>query len=130
MIAQRDLIWNLLLLCRTIYPAGNNGSGQAGLLQYPATPAGAPPNLASAITCPGQGAAVPIWSGDARGMAPRALAGFGAWTYANNGTSIIITTTTVDPGSTYYHDLLDAVIRRLGNQATRSGDTLSITLVN
>lgn len=127
MVAQRDLIANMLLLCRTIYPSGNNGSGNAGLLQYPATPAD---GLVSSITCPGAAAASSIWSGDARGLAPRPLTGFQAWTYVNNGTNIQIATTLVTPGSTYYLDLINSVIRKIGSsQATLSGNTLTIKLV-
>lgn len=132
MIAQRDLIANMLLLCRTIYPSGNNGTGNTGLLQYPATPTGANAGRVSAITCPGQGTPAPIWSGDARGMAPRPLPGFSPWTYANNGSSIVISTTIINTGSTYYRDLLDAVVAKIGNQAVHApgSDTLTITLVN
>lgn len=130
MVAQRDLIANMLLLCRTIYPSGDNGSGNVGLLQYPATPAD---GLVSSITCPGApsaSATSSIWSGDARGLAPRALSGFQQWTYVNNGTNIQIATTLVTPGSTYYLDLINSVIRKIGSsQATLSANTLTITLV-
>ena len=128
MVAERDLIWNMLLLCRSVYPAGDNGSGNGVRLQYPATPVD---NLVSSITCPGQGTAVAIWSGDARGMAPRALPGFTAWTYTNDLTSIRISTSAITTGNQYYRDLMDRVIAKIGTgQAVRSNDTLTITLIN
>lgn len=127
MVAQRDLIANMLLLCRTIYPNGNNGSGNAGLLQYPATPAG---GLVSSITCPGAPSASSIWSGDSRSLAPRALPGFQPWTYVNNGTNIQIAVTLITPGSTYYLNLLNGVMNRIGtSQAVLSGNTMTVTLV-
>lgn len=125
MVAQRDLIFNTLVLCRTIYPAGNNGN--AVRQQYPATPGD---GFVSSLVCPGQSPAS-IWSGDSRAMAPRALSGFGAWTYINDATSIRITTTAINAGSQFHRDLLDAVVTRIGSaQAVRSGDTLTVTLVN
>lgn len=125
MVAQRDLIWTTLVLCRTIYPAGDNGNSVRQ--QYPATPGN---GLVSALVCPGQSPAS-IWSGDSRAMAPRALPGFGAWTYVNDVTSIRITTTATDTGSQFYQDLMDAVIARVGSgQATRNGGALTITLMN
>ena len=128
MIAQRDLIANMLLLCRTIYPAGDNGSGNGVRLQYPATPTD---GLVSSLSCPGQGAATSIWSGDSRALAPRALPGYTAWTYINDSTSIRISTSLVTAGSTYHRDLVDGVIAKIGaGQAVRSGDVLTITLVN
>lgn len=128
MVAQRDLIANMLILCRTIYPNGNNGTLNTGLLQYPATPAD---GLVSSITCPGAAAAASIWSGDSRGLAPRALPGYTAWTYVNNGTTISISTTLVTPGSTYHIDLINSVIKKINtsNQAVLSGNTFTITLV-
>ncbi len=127
MVAQRDLIANMLLLCRTIYPNGNNGSGNAGLLQFPATPAD---GLVSSITCPGAPTAASIWSGDSRGLAPRPLFGYQAWTYVNNGTNVRIATTLITAGSTYHLDLLHSVIKKIGSgQAVLSGNTLTITLV-
>ncbi|MEC5217380.1 hypothetical protein RCH09_002338 [Actimicrobium sp. GrIS 1.19] len=125
MVAQRDLIFNLILLCRTIYPAGNNGTGNH--VQYPATPAD---RQVAALTCPGQGFA-PIWSGDARAMAPRPLPGFNGWTYVNDSNSIRIQTTAVNPDSNWHRDLLDAVVARIGpGQAVRSGNALTLTLIN
>ena len=128
MVAQRDLISNMLLLCRSVYPGGDNGSGNGVRVQYPATPVD---SKVASITCPGQGAAVSIWSGDARAMAPRTLPGFTAWTYTNDLTSIRISTSSAVPASKYYQDLIDSVIARIGaNQAVRSTDTLTITLIN
>ena len=128
MAAQYDLILNMLLLCRVIYPAGNPVALSDPLVnsQYPPAMAG---TMVADLSCPGQAPNL-IWSSDSRALAPRTLPGFTAWSYANNPTvSISITTTT--PGSEYYRDLLDAVIRKVGpTQAVRVGDTLTITLVN
>ena len=127
MISQADLIWNQLLLCQTLFPTADNGSGNGVRLQYPATPAD---SAVASISCPGQSPAV-IWSGDYRAMAPRPLAGFGPWTYVNDATSIRISTTAVNANVPYYRDLMDAVASKLGAaQAVRSGDTLTITLIN
>jgi hypothetical protein len=124
MVAQSDLILNTLLLCRTIYPAGDNGTGAHR--QYPATPAD---GTVAALTCPGQGA-VSLWSGDARAMAPRRLPGFSAWRYVNDAASVRILTTVTAASTAYYQDLLDAVVAKVGPaQAVRSGDTLTITLI-
>ncbi len=125
MIAQRDLIFSTLVLCGTIFPAGDNGNSVRK--QYPATPVD---GLVSSLVCPGQSPAS-IWSSDARAMAPRPLPGFGAWTYANDGISMRITISAVSAGSQFHRDLLDAVIKQIGaSQATRIGDTLKITLMN
>ena len=125
MVAQRDLIFNTLILCRTIYPAGNNGTGFRQ--QYPATPAD---GLVSSLVCPGQSPAS-IWSSDQQSMSPRPVPGFGPWTYSNDVTSMRITTTSVNPGSQFHQDLMDAVIKKIGSsQAVRSGDTLTVTLIN
>lgn len=124
MIAQSDLILNTLLLCRTVFPAGDNGTGWH--VSYPATPAD---GTVASLTCPGQGTAS-IWSGDARAMAPRRLPGFSAWRYVNDTASVRISTTVTAAGTAYYQDLLDAVAAKVGPaQAVRSGDTLTITLI-
>ena len=123
MVAQRDLIANMLLLCRAVYPDGNNGTGFHP--SYPATPGG---GLVTSLICPKP--ATSIWSGDASAMAPRALIGFSSWSYVNDATSIRIYLTTTEAGSTFYRNLMDAVIAKIGAQAVRSGDTLTITLVS
>ena len=128
MIAQSDLISNMLILCRTIYPAGN-GTVLGVRGQYPATPLGG--SIAS-ISCPGQAPTL-IWSGDARAMAPRALPGYDGWKYVNDAESIRISisigSTVTDVNRPYYQDLLGAVAKKIGEaQAVRSGDTLTITL--
>ena len=125
MLAQRDLIFNTLILCRTIFPAGDNGN--PARQQYPATPGD---GKVASLVCPGQSPAS-IWSGDSRTLAPIPLPGFGGWTYVNDATSIRITTTATTSGSQFHQDLLDAVIAKVGSaQASRSGDTLTITLIN
>ncbi len=125
MVAQRDLIANILVLCRAVYPDGDNGTGFHP--SYPATPAA--PAYVSALICPKPG--LSIWSGDASAMQPRQLPGFTPWSYTNDASSIRIAITANEAGSTFYQNLLDAVITRIGNsQAVRSGDTLTITLVS
>jgi hypothetical protein len=125
MVAQRDLIANLLVLCKAVYPDGANGT--AFHPSYPATPAA--PGYVSALICPKPG--VSIWSGDASAMQPRPLPGFTPWTYTNDATSIRIAISANTAGSTFYRNLLDAVIAKIGaSQAVRSADTLTITLVN
>jgi hypothetical protein len=125
MVAQRDLIANLLLLCRTVYPDGDNGTGFHP--SYPATPAG---GLVTSLVCP-KTAPQSIWFGDANAMKPRPMTGFTPWSYINDATSIRLEITANEAGSTFYRNLLDAVVVKIGNtQAVRSGDTLTITLVN
>ena len=127
MIAQRDVIWSTSLLCKTIFPAGNNGNGLGVRQQYPATPGD---GSVASLVCPGQ-SPTSIWSGDLTTMSPRALPGFGPWTYINDATSIRITTTALDAGSIFYQNLMDKVITRIGaTQASRSADTLTITLIS
>ncbi|MFT5590252.1 MAG: hypothetical protein ACI9ZF_002437 [Bradyrhizobium sp.] len=124
MVAQRDLIANLLVLCRTVYPDGDNGTGFHP--SYPATPGG---GLVTSLVCP-KTAPRSIWSGDASAMKPRPMAGFTPWSYINDATSIRIEITANEAASTFYQNLLDAVIVKIGNaQAVRNGDTLTITLV-
>lgn len=123
LVAQADLIRNTLLLCRTVFqPPDGSTDPHPG---YPLTP---PDGKVASIVCPGQ-AATPIWWGDARAMAPRNLPGFDAWTYVNDGASIRITTTAVQTGVPFYQDLINATVRKIGPQATSSGDTLTVTLV-
>ena len=125
MVAQRDLIFSALLLCRTIYPSGNNGT----IFRKP-YPAAETAVLVSSLVCPGQSPAS-IWSNDLSAMVPRPLPGFGAWTYVNDATSLRIATTAVNAGLQFNQDLLDAVVKKIGSsQAVRSGDTLTITFVN
>ncbi|MDY7572983.1 hypothetical protein [Actimicrobium sp. CCI2.3] len=125
MVAQRDLIANLLVLCRAVYPDGNNGT--AFHPSYPATPSS--PSTVSALICPKSG--LSIWSGDASATQLRPLTGFTPWSYINDATSIRIAITANEAGSTFYRNLLDAVIAKIGSaQATRSGDTLTVTLVS
>ena len=125
MVAQRDLIANLLVLCRAVYPDGNNGT--AFHPSYPATPAA--PSYVTSLICPKP--ARSLWSGDASAMQPRPLSGFTPWSYTNDATSIRIAITALEAGSTFYQNLLDAVIAKIGSvQAARSGDTLTITLVS
>ncbi|GAA4030040.1 hypothetical protein [Actimicrobium antarcticum] len=123
MVAQRDLIANMLVLCRAVYPDGNNGTGFHP--SYPATPGD---SLVASLLCPKP--MLSIWSGDASAMKPRPLAGFTPWTYVNDATSIRIAVTALDAGSTFYRNLLDAVIAKVGDQAVRNNDTLTITLVS
>jgi len=128
MVAQNDFILNTLLLCRAVYPAGNTitpADPSVSHPQYPPTGDGTVANL----SCPGQAPNV-IWSSDSRALAPRTLPGFTPWSYINNP-AVRISITTTTPGSEYYRDLLDAVVRKVGpTQAVRVGDTLTITLVN
>lgn len=130
MVAQSDLILNMLLLCRTLYPAGDNGNGNPDRRMYPATPGGGASGPLDTLSCPGQGGTV-IWSGDSRAMAPRALPGYAPWSYTNDGTSIRISITATNAGVPYYQDLLDRVAAKVGtSQAVRNADTLTITLIN
>jgi hypothetical protein len=130
--AQSDLISNSLVLCRTIYPAADNGNGlvdgngQRIRQQYPATPSD---GMVASIVCPGQSPAL-LFTGDSRSLAPRVLGGFTPWSYVNDATSLRISITATNPGIQYYQDLLAAVARRIGSQAVASGDTLTVTLVN
>lgn len=125
-VAQAELVFSTLVLCRTIYPAADNGTGFHKA--YPATPAA--PGLVSALVCPGQ-PGQSIWSGDARAMSPRLLPGFGAWTYVNDAASVRIQLVASNAGVTFYQDLLDAVVARTGaGVASRSGDSLTFTLFN
>lgn len=124
MVAQRDLIANLLVLCRAVYPDGNNGTPY-----HPSYPAALTPVPVTSLICPKPG--LSIWSGDASAMQPRPLPGFTPWSYTNDATSIRITISANEAGSTFYQNLLDAVIAKIGNsQAKRSGGTLTITLVS
>ncbi|EGF30588.1 hypothetical protein IMCC9480_1202 [Oxalobacteraceae bacterium IMCC9480] len=124
MVAQRDLIANMLVLCRTVYPDGDNGSGFQK--PYPVTPGDF---LVSSLKCPKPN--VSIWAGDASAMTPRPLAGFAPWRYLNDVTGVSISITALEAGSTFHRNLLDAVIAKVGStQAVRSGDTLTITLVS
>lgn len=122
MISQTELTLSMLLLCRTLYPTGDNGT----LLhpQYPGAPTGIALDQA---TCPGSGAS--IWSGDSRAIAPRPLPGFTAFTYFNDASGVRIETTATNP-DTYYMNLMQAVKAKLGMaQANINGNTLQILLV-
>ncbi len=122
MVSQTELTLSMLLLCRTLYPTGDNGTGFH--TQYPGAPTGVA--LDSAI-CPGQGSS--IWSGDSRAIAPRPLPGFTPFTYFNDATSVRIVTTAINPDQ-YYTDLMSAVVAKMGiAQANLSGNTLTIVLV-
>ena len=123
MVQQNDLILNSLILCRTVFPPPDGSiDPHPG---YPLTPVD---GLVASIVCPGQ-APASIWSGDSRAMAPRALPGFGPWTYANDSTSIRISTSAITPGVPFYQDLLQAVAGKIGLAAQRTGDTLTVLLV-
>ena len=124
MIAQSELIGSNLVFCRTLYPNADNLS--TFHLPYPATPAD---SKVASLVCPGSG--LSLWSGDSRSLAPRTLAGFSQWNYVNDAISVRITTTAVNANAPYYQDLMDAVITKVGSaQASRTGDTLTVTLVN
>ncbi|MEB0135320.1 hypothetical protein QN362_08240 [Actimicrobium sp. CCC2.4] len=124
MVAQRDLIANMLVLCRAVYPDGDNGTPFR--ISYPATPAD---GFVTSLLCPKP--ALSIWSGDASAMKPRPMAGFTPWSYINDAVSIRIFIDANETGSLFYRNLLDAVIAKVGStQAVRSGDRLTITLVS
>lgn len=124
LVAQSELIGSTLVLCRTLYPGADNGSGFHP--PYPATPGD---GTVKSLICPGSLAS--IWSGDSRTLTPRTMPGFQEWSYVNDATSVRISTTAVNAGMPYYQDLLDSVVGKVGpGQAVRAGDTLTITLVN
>ena len=123
MISQTELTLSMLLLCRTLYPTGDNGTGFHP--QYPGAPTG---TSLDSVVCPGQ--ATSIWSGDSRAVAPRPLPGFSQFTYYNDATSVRIETTAINADQ-YYTDLMSAVVRKIGPaQATTASNKLTILLVN
>ena len=123
MISQAELTLSMLLLCRTLYPLGDNLT--TFHVQYPAASTGTP---LDSVVCPGQSTS--IWSGDSRAIAPRPLPGFSQFIYYNDATSVRIETTATNPDP-YYTDLMNAVVRKIGPaQATVAADKLTILLVN
>ena len=72
MLSQTELTLSMLLLCRTLYPNGDNGTGF-----HPSYPGGSTGVLLNSVVCPGQGSS--LWSGDSRAIAPRPLPGFTAF---------------------------------------------------
>jgi len=127
MVAQNDFILNTLLLCRTVYPAGNTTTFVDPSISHPQYPPSGDGTVAN-LSCPGQAPNL-IWSSDSRALAPRTLPGFTPWTYVNDP-GVRISITAITPGPGYYQDLLEAVKKRVGPSAARVGDTLTISLAN
>ena len=121
MLSQTELTLSMLLLCRTLYPNGDNGTGF-----HPSYPGASTSVLLDSVVCPGQGSS--LWSGDSRAIAPRPLPGFTAFTYINDATSVRIETTATNPDQ-YYTELMNAVKAKFGDQATVAGNKLTIVLV-
>lgn len=84
---QGELVRAQILLCGTMYPGGNNGSGFR--VRYPAAPVS---GLVRDLECPGvpSGGNRNLWSG-ARGVTlPPPPRGMQEWRYANDATSMRI----------------------------------------
>jgi len=116
--AQASLIRARILQCGTDYPTGNNGTTYR--VNYPAS---ATTSNASALTCPG--IATGLWLQSDGVPIPVQPAGFGAWLYTNDATSmrLEITTATADRAA-----LVPKILSILGPQAWQSGSSPSITI--
>ena len=120
-LSQTELTLSLLLLCRTLYPTGDNTTGFHP--QYPGAPTAVP---LESVICPGS--ATSLWSGDSRAIAPRPLPGFNPILYVNDTNSVRLETTVISLDD-YYTDLMKAVQRKMGDQVTITGNKLTIVLV-
>jgi len=117
-VAQAGLIRSRILQCGTEYPSGNNGT--AFRVIYPA--ATGLTNV-SALTCPGN--ATNLWSQSDGVAMPVSISGFTAWQFANDATSMRLTTTSTTTDRTA---ILPNVVTLLGAQSSYAGSTLTWTL--
>lgn len=125
LITQYQLIRSRILSCGIAYPAGNNGSTVR--VRYPATPVSG--NVID-MTCPGQPGANNLWNGAGSVTLRAPPAAFTGWTYANDSTSMRLAIQPAVGGDTFATGILIAVANRIGDIATISGETLTITLMN
>lgn len=125
LIRQYQLIRSRVLSCGVAYPAGDNGTGVR--VRYPATPVSG--NVID-MTCPGQPGANNLWSGAGSVTLRAPPAAFTGWMYANDGTSMRLAIQPAVSGDTRSIGILTSVANRIGDIATVSGSTLTITLMN
>ncbi|MBZ0158351.1 MAG: hypothetical protein K8I29_19310 [Alphaproteobacteria bacterium] len=81
-VAQANMIRQKVVACSTLYPSGNNGTGNH--ISYP----GGNDVAVSTLTCPGSGQN--LWTGVDGQTLPKAPNGFSDWKYINDTTSVRI----------------------------------------
>lgn len=113
--AQAGLIRSRILQCSTAYPSGNNGTG------FRATyPAGVTTVNVSTLVCPGS--ALNLWNQSDGVFMPSPPAGFNAWQFTNDATSMRLT---ISASTADRIAILPAIANLLGPQASVSGSTLT-----
>lgn len=120
MAQQAGLIRQRIIACGTDNPSGNNGTTFRVIYPGAATAASV-----SALICPGN--ATNIWSQSDGAVVPVPLAGFNAWQYINDASSMRITVTSTVADRT---TILPSLANSLGTQASYSGNTLTWVLAN
>lgn len=126
LLRQIGQIRATLQLCAVLFPAGNNGTGFHP--SYPATPVSGQLRDAE---CPG----VPngnknIWtSGQVGHLLPKIPMGFGEWQYINDADSIRITLDPVSAGDVVASTIVTRAQRRIGENASISGDTFVVKII-
>jgi hypothetical protein len=126
LLEQVSLIRGRIIACAVNFPAGDPVTN----VRYPATPAS---TLVSDLACPGNPATNKnLWSGTGGLTFPAAPRRFTNWTYsysASTGIRIAISPLTGAADANAI-GVLDTVATRIGTSATRSGGTLTVTLMN
>lgn len=112
-----------VLMCGMAYPNGNNGTGFHP--RFPATPNS---GLLVDAVCPGSG--LSLWNATDGVFYPPLVRGFTAWTYTNDGTSVRVTSQAANAGDARENAILDTLASKVGVSASRSGDTLTVVLLN
>lgn len=119
------IIRSRVIFCGIAFPAGDNGSGFH--TRFPATPG---TGNVTDLVCPGQPAPNNLWTGKGGLPLPTQPGGFAPWQYVNDGTSVRISLRATG-GTTDIAAIavLDSLALRIGTNASRTADILTIILM-
>ena len=125
LIDQFGLIRSRVIACAVTYPGGDNGTSYRTPF-----PAAMTRTVVRDLTCPGQPGANNLWSGTGGLSLPAPPSLYSDWRFVNDAASMRLEISARVGGSAIARGVLDGIASRLGNQASRSGDTLTIVLMN
>lgn len=125
LLEQSTLIRSRIIGCTVSFPGGDNGTGFR--LPYPAATTAV---AVRDLTCPGQSGANNLWSGTGGLTLPAPPRIFNNWTFVNDATSMRISISAKTPGDLNTRAVMDFVVARLGASASRTGDTMTVVLMN
>lgn len=125
LLDQYHLIRSRILACGINFPYGDNGT--TFRIRYPATPGS---GLVRDLTCPGQDPPNNLWTGLNGLILPAEPPALNPWRYENDATSMRLSIQARSASDTHLLGVMDQVVSTIGSAASRSGDVLTVVLMN